>query len=187
LAGSEDDHESGSVLAAREARAQESAAARSESSFAVELTISAGTPASKRNWARWALVGREILAEEQSLEKEVGGAMEEGSVDDQGRQLVGWRRRVGIYDKDVVAEDIVNECGSRRQGSGELKRIRGGFERRNGSDSRPRSDTEVSSSPESMVGWPTQRSNAMEQTESKISAGKQKPRGSERNVSRNYR
>jgi hypothetical protein len=94
--------------------------------------VSAGTPASERNWARWVLVGRAILAEEQSLEKEVGGAMEEGSVDDQGRQLVGWRRRVGIYDKDVVAEDVVNECGSRRRRSGRLKRIRGGFERRSG-------------------------------------------------------
>ena len=125
MAGSADDHESGSVLAAREARAQESAAARSESSLAVELTVSAGTPASVRNWARSALVGRAILAEEQSLEKEVGGAMEEGSVDDQGRQLGDWRRRVGIKDKDVVAKDVVNEGGSRRQESVKRKRIRG--------------------------------------------------------------
>ncbi len=76
FAGSEEDHESGSVLAASEARAHESAAARSESSFAVELTLSAGMPASTRNWARWALVGRAILADEQSLAKEAGGAME---------------------------------------------------------------------------------------------------------------
>jgi hypothetical protein len=132
LAGSVEDHESGSALAAREARAQESAAARSESSFAVELMVSAGTPASERNWARWALVGRAILAEEQSLEKEAGGAMGEGSVDDQRRQLGAWRRRVGIYDKDVVAEDVVNESGSRKRRSGKLRRIKGGFERKNG-------------------------------------------------------
>ena len=72
------------------------------------------------------------MAEEQSLEKEAGGAMGKGSVDDQGRQLRAWRRRVGIDDQDVVAEDVVNESGSRRRRSGKLKQIRGGFERKNG-------------------------------------------------------
>ncbi len=112
-------HESGSVSAAREARAHESAlgkfldAVRRDTSVEEELDALG---------ARWEgnLGGGAEFGE--------GGRRSHGigSVDDQGGKLAGRRRWIGKYDEEVVAEDEISERRSRERGCRLLERVGSG-------------------------------------------------------------